>query len=711
MKCIEVKDVSKFYHEKRHNKNLKILNGINVTVPTGTIYTLVGPSSCGKTTLLTCILGLQKFQNGEIKIFNRKIEFNKTSKFSHLIGYMPQQKSLPSNLTIFETLQYFGNIHLMNQETFYERFEMISKLFELPRKDKLIKELSGGEQRRISLAITIIHNPKLLILDEPTVGVDFEIRDKIWKFLTTQSKETKLTVLITTHYLNETEKADRCGFMKRGVLVAENSPNKIIQHFCVNKLDDAFIEIYSNDKTCFDDADSNKFETFSEEHEDLGINKDKIMIRHQVLKGLLLKEWHRIKRQKIDFVTIFIMSSAILGLVYILLGSFPNDLKVAVVLSENLQKCTINLNDKLSKFELCNNNTKLLCEFLNQMTDVDKIIYENYTEANIDFKHGTIFGFISLGSNFISSLIENNTKNIEIHIDSSKIFFKDFVNYKIFSTLEIFTKILKERCDINTNSMLPYMQVTDLQEISLNFDLSKFITINMLAMAAFITPMIYSGLIIYECRSEGIWERTYLSGVKVIEIITAYIIQCIFVSLLVTVEIFIFLIYVLNVDVLSHQFLIIFILFELATLGYLSGFLTSIFFKTLVGISGFCMGIIMIQFMASGIMWPLETAMIYIYPISYSSPLTLSRQLFQRYKAKILQSAPKGLSEHLKRVVQLVKSHLSSFHIDTEKDVILYSNDGAALMKKFGFLMNLPLHFSTSKNCNRLTLKRHKRHD
>jgi ABC-type multidrug transport system ATPase subunit len=220
---------------------------------------LVGASGCGKTTLFNCILGMYKIDGGEIKIFNKKVE---ASNFQHVIGYMPQKTSLVPELTILEMLHYFANMQLMKRAAFEDRFAMISELLELPAGNSMIRNLSGGEQRRLSLAVAIIHDPLLLILDKPTVGLDFELCDKIWKFLHRQSSEKGLTVLITTHYLSAAAKAHRCGFMRNGVLIAEDEPLRILEHLNAETMDEAFYQLCSKgaeDKTLWCRNDQIKF--------------------------------------------------------------------------------------------------------------------------------------------------------------------------------------------------------------------------------------------------------------------------------------------------------------------------------------------------------------------------------------------------------------------------------------------------------------------
>jgi len=204
---------------------------------------LIGPSGCGKTTLLSCMLGMKQLDGGTIKVLGEEISYENSSKFPHLIGYMPQETALISELTIKETLSFFGNIFQMDQTLLKQRLIMICDLLELRRLNNRIQNLSGGEKRRVSFAAALIHDPQILILDEPTVGLDSLLREKIWNFLIESTRSSNKTVIITTHYIAEAEKSDCCGLMKHGVLLMEDKPQNIFRTFGVQNLEEAFLEL------------------------------------------------------------------------------------------------------------------------------------------------------------------------------------------------------------------------------------------------------------------------------------------------------------------------------------------------------------------------------------------------------------------------------------------------------------------------------------
>lgn len=190
--------------------------------------------------MLSAILGMIRLDGGSIKVLGLK---NKRNKIGHRVGYMPQETALVEELTVRETVYYFGNIFEMDQRVLKERFEMIKRVLELPCDNTRVEECSGGEKRRISFAAAIIHAPELLILDEPTVGLDPILRANIWSFLWNETRTSQLSVIITTHYTMEAQKADRVGLMRQGVLISEDSPASILSSTGTPNLDDAFLSL------------------------------------------------------------------------------------------------------------------------------------------------------------------------------------------------------------------------------------------------------------------------------------------------------------------------------------------------------------------------------------------------------------------------------------------------------------------------------------
>lgn len=181
--------------------------------------------------------------SGDITVLGSPTKADEIQEKGSKIGYMPQEMALIGELTVKETIYYFGNVFQMDIDKLRERYEMLRKLLELPYDDQRVENCSGGQKRRVSFAAAMIHEPELLILDEPTVGLDPILREKIWTFMLDVTRTSKLAIIITTHYIDEARQADCVGLMRNGLLLAEDSPVTIVNRLNVDNLEEAFLQL------------------------------------------------------------------------------------------------------------------------------------------------------------------------------------------------------------------------------------------------------------------------------------------------------------------------------------------------------------------------------------------------------------------------------------------------------------------------------------
>ena len=230
-----------------------ILNNLSLQIPQGSIYGLLGPSGCGKTSLIRCILGILPVESGEITVLGKRPGSSGSSVPGPDVGYMPQDITLYNDLTISETLWYFASLTGLIGEQIKDRTRFLISLLNLESVDKdnlYVGQLSGGQRRRVSLATAMIHNPPLLILDEPTVGVDPLLRRSIWQHLVSlsQSPDSPLTVLITTHYIEEANSANYVGLMRDGRILAEDRPDMLLTQYQLPTLEQVFLHLCNKDE-------------------------------------------------------------------------------------------------------------------------------------------------------------------------------------------------------------------------------------------------------------------------------------------------------------------------------------------------------------------------------------------------------------------------------------------------------------------------------
>ena len=219
-----------------------ILTGLSMSVRKGSIYALLGPSGCGKTTLLSCILGRKSLQSGDIRVDGGVPGDRSIGLPGCLVGYMPQDICLYMEFTIQETFQYFGRLQRLSADYLEKRQRELLELLELPESSRRVSALSGGQKRRLSFAVALLHNPKILILDEPTVGVDPVVRARIWSHLQSLT-HTGVTIIITTHYIEEARDANMVGIMRNGRLLAQESPGLLMERHQAQTLEKVFLRL------------------------------------------------------------------------------------------------------------------------------------------------------------------------------------------------------------------------------------------------------------------------------------------------------------------------------------------------------------------------------------------------------------------------------------------------------------------------------------
>ncbi|MEW5760922.1 MAG: ATP-binding cassette domain-containing protein [Candidatus Thermoplasmatota archaeon] len=203
------------------------VNNISFDVYSSEIYGLLGPNGAGKTTTVRMLTGEISPTKGKIRIFNE--EFNRNStKHKLMLGVSPQECEVNENLTAYQNLYFYGSLYELSGSKLRERCYELLKCLELENnKKKLVKNFSGGMKQRLNILIGLIHEPKIVFLDEPTRGLDPQARHKIWELIKELKKEGK-TIFLTTHYMEEADAlCDRIAIIDKGKIIAEGSPSKL----------------------------------------------------------------------------------------------------------------------------------------------------------------------------------------------------------------------------------------------------------------------------------------------------------------------------------------------------------------------------------------------------------------------------------------------------------------------------------------------------
>lgn len=231
---IKMQDVNLSFGKKQ------VLKNFNLTIPAQRIIGLIGPSGAGKTTTIKASLGLEKFQSGQSLMLGKKMP--NWQVFSQ-VGYMSQSSSLYEDLTALANLKFFAQLKGVPQADLMRDIKRVVKVVDLLDNLKTrVEDYSGGVKKRLSLAISLLNHPKLLVLDEPTVGIDPVLRKQIWHELY-QLRDQGTTILVTTHIMSEAELTDETMFLFDKHIVADDTPQNLKTEYHAKDLEEVFLKI------------------------------------------------------------------------------------------------------------------------------------------------------------------------------------------------------------------------------------------------------------------------------------------------------------------------------------------------------------------------------------------------------------------------------------------------------------------------------------
>lgn len=232
--AVQTDDLTKEYG------TLRAVDQLNLLIHQSTIYGFLGPNGAGKTTTIKMLCGLLKPASGKAYVLDREV--SAAGDVEELIGYMPQETALYVNLTIHQNIQLYGELFSLSSEEIKSRESELLRLIDLEDwKDTRVEELSGGMKHRASLACSLIHEPEVLFLDEPTVGVDPDLRASFWDYFL-DLKDQGTTLLITTHYMDEARHCDQIGMLDKGDLISEGSYSELLAETGTDSLEEAFLQ-------------------------------------------------------------------------------------------------------------------------------------------------------------------------------------------------------------------------------------------------------------------------------------------------------------------------------------------------------------------------------------------------------------------------------------------------------------------------------------
>uniref|UniRef100_A0A3Q3RAZ5 ABC transporter domain-containing protein n=1 Tax=Monopterus albus TaxID=43700 RepID=A0A3Q3RAZ5_MONAL len=571
---------------------LKVLSNLNLTVPQGHIYGLLGPSGCGKTTLLKCIVGTLKISRGHITVLGKPPAFPGHDVPGRMVGYMPQELALYNEFTISDTLTFFGRIYGLTGKETQVRMDFLIDFLDLPQKNSLVRNLSGGQRRRVSLGAALLQNPELLILDEPTVGVDPVLRAKIWQHLVEIVKTGKVSVIITTHYIEEARQANVVGLMRNGCLLAEGPPDAVMKQHSAITLEHAFLQLCemsdqsdSNQGSSPEGKPSENSQSFDRGQNEtlpfLGVRPIaaeevpkysvdwKVRVRHLLPKGrniaaLMIKTLVRMKRMPGSLCFQFLLPVIQISLICLCVGGDPKGIQVAVVNNETSPSAY----------------SRSLLSFLDN-SSVHQVPL-SHTDAFKGSYNGEYWGVIGFGKNFTSYL----TKRMMQRQVSQEI--------------------------VDGGSMHVWLDLT-----------SKMQTLLMVCSNG------NKLLLKFVARKEGLLNRCWVAGVSSMETMLAHLFSQL---LVISVQIILMLLFILLVFKIPNEgslVLVIILIVLQGVTGISFGLVISAGIDDEQSANQTALGIFYPNLILSGIIWPVECIP---YPLRY-----LSLALPQTYASEALR--------------------------------------------------------------------------
>lgn len=617
--AVAIRDAYKMYPSK-----IVVFKGLNMTVPKGTIYGLLGPSGCGKTTLLNCLVGRSFLDAGSIHM-------NVTRRSE--IGFMPQTLSLYQNLTVYENFFVFGYIFGISTERIRTRASELIKFLDIPTPNRQLKTFSGGEQRRVSIAITFIHDPKLFILDEPTVGLDPILCQSIWsRFL--EMSEKGRTIIITTHYIQEACQAHTIGLMRGGVLLAEDNPTLLLARYNSDDLEDVFLRLslQQNEQNIEDSNSAKNCQKVKMQFEE-----DEVIFSPEKFKAANYKNAVVLKRAYVFVLFLFLLPISQTYFFNVSIGRKPKHLKVGVVNDEiSVSRC--DQDAYKGCFLLENESVSLSCCFLDLMRK-ETYQFIEYTDLSLAVDHvkqNKIWALLHFKTNYTRSLAEMYSFSlyadpediinafINTWIDLTNQYIGNFIKYDVARLSTFLVKQAFINCGENPKLGAPPLSIEEPIFGSYTEDFISYASSATLCVCCFFLPSLLTGGLVFVEKYGGILERLIISGVSIVDLFASVTVFQVVVHILQLIGMVYITYHVFENPLKGSIITLSALLLIIGISGAFFGLMLAGLNKNTSVIAYIGVGFNLILVMTSGIMWPVEAEHYLLKSVSSFIPLTLA---------------------------------------------------------------------------------------
>ncbi|XP_071441927.1 ABC transporter G family member 20-like [Hetaerina americana] len=683
--AVQLRRASKHYGSGR--TKVKILDGLDMTVTQGTIYGLLGASGCGKTTLLSCVCGLLKLDGGDIMVLGGRPGDKGSGVPGHRVGYMPQELSLLQEFTIDNVMTYFGWLFGMSGKELRERSNFLIDLLQLTSKrSQQIKHLSGGQQRRVSFAAALIHDAELLILDEPTVGLDPELRQSIWDYLMQITERDCKTVIITTHYIEEAKQAHVIGLMRKGRLLAQDTPKNLLLAHRTDSLEEVFLNLSHRQENSpkkdsirgsimgegeehfyrvFQDTSLMKpqldnsghktakdFRCLCDNHEEvLKVNSrfDEYLGRSRSTrrtlfigkwKALLMKNFVQIGRNLGSLSFSLAFPFLTLCLFFTAVGHDPKNLPLAIV-NEEAAFVNSTASDCADYVPNGCNYTSLSSRYLlglKQNDAVKEVFFPDKKSALEAVRRGNAWGAVVIPENFSSALelrreygndLDDDILSageISVYLDSSNNIIGTLLKRKMLTEFEDFFRAVLIDGKYNPKLGRTPLHFHEPVFGKKNPTFSSFLAPGVINSIMYFVVVGMTAITMVKEKEEGLWNRLMVAGVTPWEILVSHAFTNLALIAVQTAELLVVVLVIIGLECKGSVVLMGAHIFLQGVIGMAFGLIVSLVCRNVAEANYLSTGSFYSYLLFCGILWPVEGLPWFLYHLSRYLPLTLASE-------------------------------------------------------------------------------------
>ncbi|OTF83481.1 hypothetical protein BLA29_003416, partial [Euroglyphus maynei] len=576
------------------------------------IYSLLGPSGCGKTTLLRIIIGCLRPQSGTVQVLGER----PGPALNHQIGYMPQELGLNPFLPIRETFYYFARVnHVKNEQFIRERIDNYLAILGLKDAKQRVSQLSIGQKRLLSLGVILISKPRLLLLDEPTVGIDSMIRQKIWNHLRQLSREEGATIVLTTHYIEEAKESGQVSFLRNGHLLDEGSPNSLLKKFECQTLEEAFFRLCTIEIDRKNSTPIERSKTWNSRMIKNEYRCSKQFVNWDHLHALFCRDYFFFTHNLHFFLFYVLIPMATLFLAKTLLSHGMRSIPVAIHNSDHQSDIDFHLSDLFIQ------------EFNTSAVAIS--VYGSEYEAERSVELGQNHMAISFRSNFsrlfVDRYVVQQNANNDLG-DSSIHLYYDYTDIPSIlalnnSILIALKRTIQKYCAIHELNARAFSVPIQVQEVvygrpDSNIALS-FLFPSALIQSQFTINIAKSALELVYLADYGCMNRDLIQGVRPFELMLQFILSSLICLLM------IFISTVLDFPLFDDFLSPFTIITTISVQGMATGVLLAILIPNKVTVLFFTCAMILTMGFTSGAFWPTETWPIFWQQLSQLHPWTL----------------------------------------------------------------------------------------